>query len=154
MEIRIPEIISSKTTAVPVNSAPVVSQPVTDNILDTIAIAPPEIVKPRVSRKHAVNENITQEKPNNNPLNQFLIDKKSDKNQVRKFLAVAVFLYSRGEEKLSTPMVSRTLKALSMEKLVNASDCLNKNEKKGYCIKNGKEFVLTQDGIHAILGEE
>jgi len=76
----------------------------------------------------------------------------ADKNQVKKFLATAVFLHSQGTEKFSTPTVSKALKAAQIEKLINASDCLNKNEKKGFCIKDDKEFILTEAGIRSILG--
>ena len=92
------------------------------------------------------------EEPSGDPLFDFLKDKNADKNQVKKFLATAVFLHSQGIEKFSTPMVSKTLKASRIEKLINASDCLNKNEKKGFCIKDEKEFILTDAGIRSILG--
>lgn len=92
------------------------------------------------------------EEPSGDPLFEFLKEKNADKNQVKKFLATAVYLHSQGEEKFSTPMVSKLLKAAHIEKLINASDCLNKNEKKGFCIKDEKEFVLTEVGIRAILG--
>ena len=49
-------------------------------------------------------------------------------------------------------MVSKLLKASHIEKLINASDCLNKNEKKGFCIKDDKEFILTESGIRSIIG--
>jgi len=88
------------------------------------------------------------------PLMEFLKEKKSEKNQVRKFLAVAVYLHAQGVEKFSTPLISKTLKSAGIEKLLNASDCLNKNEKKGFCIKEDKEFILTDLGIRAILGGE
>ena len=85
------------------------------------------------------------------PLYQFIIDKKVATNQVRKFLATAVFLArSNNVSKLSTPMISRALKSYGIEKLQNASDCLNKNEKKGYCIKDGKEFIITENGYLSI----
>lgn len=85
------------------------------------------------------------------PLYQFLVEKKVEKNQVRKFLAVAVFL-SRNNDitKLSTPMISKALKSYGIEKLQNASDCLNKNEKKGYCVKMDKEFIITENGYLSI----
>jgi len=92
------------------------------------------------------------EEPSGDPLFDFLKDKNADKNQVKKFLATAVFLHSQGIEKFSTPMVSKSLKASHIEKLINASDCLNKNEKKGFCIKDEKEFILTDTGIRSILG--
>jgi hypothetical protein len=86
------------------------------------------------------------------PLLEFLIEKDADKNQVKKFLAAAVFLHSRGQEKFSTTMISKFLKSAHTEKLINASDCLNKNEKKGFCIKEDKEFILTDAGIRSIIG--
>jgi len=91
-------------------------------------------------------------KPSGDPLYEFLKEKNADKNQVKKFLATAVFLHSRGQEKFSTPMISKSIKSALIEKLINASDCLNKNEKKGFCIKDDKEFILTEAGIHSILG--
>ena len=92
------------------------------------------------------------EEPSGDPLFEFLKDKNADKNQVKKFLATAVYLHAQGTEKFSTPTVSKALKSAQIEKLLNASDCLNKNEKKGFCIKDDKEFVLTEAGIHSILG--
>ena len=86
------------------------------------------------------------------PLYEFLKEKDADKNQVRKFLATAVFLHSRGQEKFSTPVISKALNSALIEKLINASDCLNKNEKKGFCIKDDKEFILTEAGIRSIVG--
>lgn len=85
------------------------------------------------------------------PLMSFLKSKNSDKNQVKKFLATAVYMHAHGTEKFSTPLVSKALKAARIEKLLNASDCLNKNEKKGFCIKDGKDFILTEEGIRSIL---
>ena len=81
------------------------------------------------------------------PLFQFITDKKVVNNQVRKFLATAVFLARNNNvSRLSTPMISKALKSYGIEKLQNASDCLNKNEKKGYCRKEGKEFIITENG--------
>lgn len=102
--------------------------------------------KPKV-----VVESVPQE-PAGDPLYEFLKEKKADKNQVKKFLATAVYLHSQGSEKFSTPLISKTLKIAGIEKLLNASDCLNKNEKKGFCIKDEKEFILTDLGIRAIIG--
>ena len=88
------------------------------------------------------------------PLFEFLKGKNAEKNQVKKFLATTVFLHLQGVEKFSTPMVSKSLKSAHIEKLINASDCLNKNEKKGFCIKDEKEFILTESGIRSIIGGE
>lgn len=90
--------------------------------------------------------------PSGDPLFEFLKEKNADKNQVKKFLATTVYLHSQGLEKFSTPTVSKALKSAHIEKLLNASDCLNKNEKKGFCIKDDKEFILTEAGIRSIIG--
>ena len=108
--------------------------------------------KGKRGRKAKIVTETLVEEPSGDPLFEFLKEKNADKNQVRKFLATAVFLQSQGIEKFSTPMVSKALKASQIEKLLNASDCLNKNEKKGFCIKDEKEFVLTEAGIRSILG--
>jgi len=103
--------------------------------------------KPKIADEQKVEE------PSGDPLFEFLKEKNADKNQVKKFLATAVYMHSQGGEKFSTPMVSKALKASQIEKLINASDCLNKNEKKGFCIKDEKEFILTDTGIRSILGD-
>lgn len=81
------------------------------------------------------------------PLSRFIREKKVDSNQVRKFLATAVFLAkSNNVTRLTTPMISKALKSYGIPKLRNASDCLNKNEKRGFCLKEGKEFIITESG--------
>jgi hypothetical protein len=114
----------------------------------------PEVkeVKGVRGRKPKVVVETTIPEPAGDPLYEFLKEKKADKNQVKKFLATAVFLHAQGDEKFSTPLISKTLKSAGLEKLVNASDCLNKNEKKGFCIKDDKEFILTDLGVRSILG--
>ncbi len=117
-----------------------------------VIVSEPEKKRGRKSRRVAVE---VADNDGENAFYQFLVDKKADKNQVRKFLATAVYLYSfENQQKFSTPVVSKTLKRFSAEKLLNASDCLNKNEKKGFCIKDEKEFTLTEAGIQSILGGE
>jgi hypothetical protein len=109
-----------------------------------------EVVKPSKAKKKLEGNKSVAEQIDS-PLSQFIADKKSTTNQVRKFLATAVFLSrSNSVSKLSTSMISRALKSYGMEKLQNASDCLNKNEKKGYCIKDGKEFIITENGYLSI----
>lgn len=89
--------------------------------------------------------------PVDSPLLQYITDKKVLNNQVRKFLATAVFLARNNNvSRLSTPMITKALKSYGIEKLQNASDCLNKNEKKGYCLKEGKEFIITENGYLSI----
>ena len=136
-----------------VNSS--ISQSATDEISVVNAPEVEEKAKGKRGRKPKVvlaAEPVAEE-PNGDPLFEFLKEKNADKNQVKKFLATAVYLHSQGEEKFSTPRISKYLKASRIEKLLNASDCLNKNEKKGFCIKDDKEFILTEAGIRAILGD-
>ena len=106
--------------------------------------------KVKVAKKKVTSSNKPVEQIDS-PLFQFVSEKKAASNQVRKFLATAVFLSrSNNVSKLSTSMISRALKSYGIEKLQNASDCLNKNEKKGYCIKDGKEFIITENGYLSI----
>jgi len=98
------------------------------------------------AKKKIAKSNLVTE-PVDSPLLQFITGKKALKNQVRKFLATAVFLAkSNNVSRLTTPMISKALKSYGIEKLQNASDCLNKNEKKGYCVKDGKEFIISENG--------
>lgn len=134
--------------------APVVKteKPVAVQIEEAPRAEPAIAVKGKRGRKPKAAVELIPQEPSGDPLYEFLKDKKADKNQVKKFLATAVYLHSQGEEKFSTPIISKTIKNAGMEKLINASDCLNKNEKKGFCIKDDKEFVLTDLGIRSILG--
>lgn len=125
---------------------------VSGNILIAETPVPEGMEKLKRGRKTKVVAEPLVEEPSGDPLFEFLKEKNADKNQVKKFLATAVYLHSQGLEKFSTPIVSKTLKASHIEKLINASDCLNKNEKKGFCIKDEKEFILTEAGIRSILG--
>ncbi len=115
----------------------------------------PKISEKSVAKVKEAKKKIAAVKPAaeqiDSPLSQFIVEKKVANNQVRKFLATAVFLAkSNNVSKLSTTMISRALKSYGIEKLQNASDCLNKNEKKGYCIKEGKEFIITENGYLSI----
>ena len=107
---------------------------------------------PKSRRRSKPASTLTTAEYPDDPLMEYLKEKEADKNQERKFLAPSVFLHSKGVEKFSTPMVSKLLKSAHIEKLINASDCLNKNEKKGFCIKEDKEFILTEAGIRSIIG--
>lgn len=102
-------------------------------------------LKKKIAKASPVAEQI------DSPLSQYIKEKKVTNNQVRKFLVTAIFLArSNNLARLSTPMISRALKTVGIEKLQNASDCLNKNEKKGYCIKDGKEFIITENGFLSV----
>lgn len=137
-----------------INRIPGLSKPTPVAKTEEVVItSEPETVKKTRGRRSKAAESSIQE-TSSDPLMDFLMEKKADRNQVRKFLAVAVYLHAHGMEKFSTPLISKTLKNAGIDKLINASDCLNKNEKKGFCIKEDKEFILTDLGIRAILGEQ
>lgn len=76
----------------------------------------------------------------------FLNEKNATKNQVRKFLATAVWLEAKGQKRLLTSEVTAALKASNQTKLGNPADALNKNVTKGYCEKDGTQFFVTDDG--------
>jgi hypothetical protein len=100
--------------------------------------------------KSPSNREIFMDELIDSPLARFLMANNAEKNQVRKFLATAVFLSrSNNINTLTTPMISKALKSYGIAMLQNASDCLNKNEKKGNCIKAGKEFSISDAGFQA-----
>jgi len=79
-------------------------------------------------------------------LPSLLIEKGATKNQLKKFLATAVWLKEKGKICLATSDVTQALKESNQSRLGNPADCLNKNVSKGYCEKYGKEFFVTQEG--------
>ena len=154
-----------KSDKIPTGKRQREKKPKTDILIEAADNEPGnEVVPPRRGRKPKLavakagkgkkgkktTEKKSPEQPDS-PIAQFIAEKKATGNQVRKFLATAVFLARNNNvSKLSTPMISRALKSYGIEKLQNASDCLNKNEKKGYCIKEGKEFIITENGYLSI----
>lgn len=76
----------------------------------------------------------------------FLKDKNATSSQVKKFLATAVWLESKGKLRLTTSDVTSALKDSNQKSLGNPADCLNQNVSKGYCEKDGKEFYVTDEG--------
>ena len=83
-------------------------------------------------------------------LAKFLSDKNASTNQVKKFLATAVWLQTKGKNRLTTADVSHALKDSNQSKLGNPADCLNKNVSKGHCEKDGKEFFVTTEGVTSL----
>ncbi len=67
--------------------------------------------------------------------------------QVRKFLATAVWLNdTQKKDRLTTNDISTALNSNSQGKLKNASDALNQNVGKGFCVKDGKLFYVSPEG--------
>lgn len=76
----------------------------------------------------------------------FLKEKSATSNQIRKFLATALWIEAKGKKRITTIDVTKALKDNNQSKLTNASEALNQNVSKGYCEKDGKEFYVTEEG--------
>jgi hypothetical protein len=80
-------------------------------------------------------------------LAQFLRDKSATDNQIKKFLAAAVWLHdTMGKDRLTTGEVKKALRDARQPKLTNPSDALNQNVGKGHAEKEGKSFFVTDPG--------
>lgn len=80
----------------------------------------------------------------------FLQEKNAGSNQVKRFLATAVWLEAKGQSRLATADVTKALSGAKQKRLNNPADCLNKNVGKGYCEKDGKQFFVTDDGKRSL----
>ena len=77
----------------------------------------------------------------------FLKSTNATSNQVKKFLATAVYLHdTTGKERITTGEVKKALQNANQQKLGNASDALNQNVGKGHAEKDGGGFFVTYDG--------
>jgi hypothetical protein len=79
-------------------------------------------------------------------LGAFLRDNNAVTNQVKKFLATAVWLESKGVNRVKTSEITKALKDNNQTRLGNPSKCLGDNVSKGLCERDGKEFFVTEDG--------
>jgi hypothetical protein len=80
-------------------------------------------------------------------LAHFLKGKNATSNQVKKFLATAVWLHdSTGRDRITTAEVRQALKTANQTKLSNPADCLNQNVGKGFAEKDGGSFFVTEPG--------
>ncbi|TFH86898.1 hypothetical protein EQG41_08560 [Billgrantia azerbaijanica] len=80
------------------------------------------------------------------PLAAWLKEKGADASQPTKFLMTAVWLEAKGKNRLQTKDVSGALSKANQKRLSNASDCLIRNVKKGFCEKEGSQFYVTEEG--------
>jgi len=76
----------------------------------------------------------------------FLQEKGATTNQVKKFLATAVWLEAKGNSRIQTGDITKALSAANQSKLGNPANSLNQNVAKGHCEKDGKQFFVTGDG--------
>jgi hypothetical protein len=81
-------------------------------------------------------------------LPNFLKDKNATTNQVKKFLATAVWLHdTTGKDRITTGDVTKALKNASQNRLTNPSDALNQNVGKGHAEKDGDSgFFVAEPG--------
>ena len=80
-------------------------------------------------------------------LSGFLKEKNATSNQVKKFLATAVWLHdSTGRDRITTAEVRTALKTANQGKLTNPANCLNQNVGKGHAEKDGGSFFVTEPG--------
>jgi hypothetical protein len=80
-------------------------------------------------------------------LSAFLKEKNATNNQVKKFLATAVWLHdSTGRDGITTAEVRKALKTGNQGKLTNPAGCLNQNVGKGHAEKDGGSFFVTEPG--------
>ncbi|MDP2960647.1 MAG: hypothetical protein Q8N71_04410 [candidate division Zixibacteria bacterium] len=80
----------------------------------------------------------------------FLKEKNATSNQVKKFLATAIWLEAKGKRRMITSDVTKALRDSNQARLGNPSDCLNQNVTKGNCEKDGKEFFVTDEGKNSL----
>ncbi len=79
-------------------------------------------------------------------LASYLKTKGGDTVQVQRFLSTAAWLHHRGEQPLTTRLVTQTLRDHHQNRLSNAADCLNQNVSRGFCEKTADGFFLTPEG--------
>ena len=86
-------------------------------------------------------------KINSTTLASFLGEKNAKSNQVRKFLATALFLQEiKNMKPIKTGDVTKALKDSSQGRLGNPSDTLSQNITKGFCERDNGGFFVTEDG--------
>lgn len=81
-------------------------------------------------------------------LASFLRDKRATANQVRKFLATAVWIEDgESKDRITTKEVTQALSQAKQSALTNPSQCLSHNVSQGFCQKDGKkQFFVTPEG--------
>jgi len=115
----------------------------------------PELVQIAPAENGDHSEAGTKAKKNGNlgTLANFLRDKSATDNQVKKFLATAVWLHdTTGKTRLTTGEIKTALKNASQPKLTNPADCLNSNVTKGHCEKDGANGFFVTDPGRTSLG--
>lgn len=79
-------------------------------------------------------------------LPQFLQRTNATKTQVDRFLATAEWLHQKGSEMVKTGDVTQANKDAHQSRFSNTAGCLAKNASKGFCVKAGRDFYVTDEG--------
>lgn len=85
------------------------------------------------------------------PLAIFLREKNVGANQNKRFLATAVWLKRQGQTTIQTASVVKALAEAQQQRLGNPADILNKNVKKGFCVKTNDGFYVTPEGEESLI---
>jgi len=84
-------------------------------------------------------------------LAHFLRERSATENQVKKFLATAVWLHDTTEkDRITTGEVKKALQKANQSKITNPSDALNQNVTKGHAEKDGGSFFVTDPGRESL----
>lgn len=84
-------------------------------------------------------------------LASFLKTANASESQTRKFLATALWLHDvEQRNRVTTNDVTGALSKHKQGKLTNASNCLAENAKRGYCVREGKQFYVTNEGRESL----
>lgn len=80
-------------------------------------------------------------------LASFLAAKAAKTDKTRKFLAAALWLQdTQSKNRLSTSDVKKAVNDNKQGPLGNASQSLTNNAKRGFCLKEGRQFYVTDEG--------
>lgn len=105
-----------------------------------------EITPPESGDDHAPAP-ATKENGKLGSLASFLRERDAVDNQVKRFLATAVFLHdTTNKNRVTTAEVRQALKTANQPKLTNPANCLNQNVAKGHAEKDGRSFFVTDPG--------
>ena len=126
--------------------------------LDKLLVKLPELVEAAPAEPANTEDNDAAPKTNRKPgklgtLAAFLKAKNATGNQVKKFLATAVYLHdTTRRSRVTTGEVRSALKSANQPKLTNPAHCLNQNVGKGHAEKDGRSFFVTDPGRTSLGG--
>jgi hypothetical protein len=79
-------------------------------------------------------------------LANFLNSKNAQKDQMKKFVATAIWLHAKGTPRLEPKDVTKALADASQKRLGNPRDILRRAISKGLCDRQGRQFYVTDIG--------